>query len=362
MTLSILAIRIDSAINTPKNMNFKVLIISFLLLIQYSCTPSKTTITLPSIHDYEITFLDTAAAKKAITIDEAEGFFNNIRLMDMQVQMDNESIDDIELAKDLYKEHLKESVLPFTEIEITKIEIVLNQIFNMCQQTAPEVFPKKLNFIKTNMNHYGASVFYSRENNIIIPKNMLRKQLDEEFTNSIIKEIFHIYLRKHYWKRVQLHDLIGFHEIPELEIPEPLNEKLLINPNGVNYKYVIRNLGDDKDSLYNAVPLIYIPDYHQNRSISFYSKLEFSLYKVKGEEVIINDDGTSTVEMETLQNFYEQITRNSLYIIHPNEILADNFNLLVYWRSGKRTLLENAIDNEGKTLLLNIEEVLTEAK
>jgi len=278
--------------------------------------------------------------------------------MDMKVQMKNDSVTNVEVVKKLYKEHLAKSVLPFTEIEITKIEIVLNKVFKMCQQTAPDVFPLKLNFIKTNMNHYGASVFYSRENNIIIPKNMLRQQLDEEFTTAIIKEIFHIYLRQKYWKRVELHKLIGFYEIPELEIPEPLNEKLLINPNGVNYRYVIRNIGDINDSLYSAVPLIYMPDNQKYRNLSFYSNLEFSLYKVRGEEVLINEDGSSTVDMKTIQNFYEQISRNAVYIIHPNEILADNFSLLVFWRSGKKTLLEASIDNEGKVLLLEMEKVL----
>lgn len=339
-------------------MKFYLLFISLFIVTIYSCQPAKTTVKLPSINDYEITFLDTSSARKAITTDEAEGFFRNLRLMDMKVQMKNDTINDIEVAKVAYKKHLKESVLPFTEIEITKIEIVLNKIFKMCQKTAPEVFPSKLNFIKTNMNHYGASVFYSRENSIIIPKNMLRQQLDEEFTKSILKEIFHIYLRQKYWKRVELHKVIGFYEIPELEIPEPLNDKLLINPNGVNYRYVIRNLGDINDSLYNAVPLIYMPDNEQYRSLSFYSNLEFSLYKVRGEEVIINTDGSSTVDMKTVQNFYEQIRRNSLYIIHPNEILADNFSILAFWRSGKKTLLESSIDDEGKLLLLEIEKII----
>jgi hypothetical protein len=341
-------------------MKFHLAIILFSCLLFNSCQPTKTTIKVPSIHDYEITFLDTNAAKKAITTDEAEGFFENIRLMDMKVQMKSDTFEDLRLARISYKKHLEESVLPFTEIEITKIEIVLNKVFKMCQQTAPDVFPLKLNFIKTNMNHYGASVFYSRENNIVIPKNMLRKQLDEAFTKSILKEIFHIYLRQKYWKRVELHQLIGFYEIPELEIPEPLNNKLLINPNGVNYKYVIRNLGDINDPFYDAVPLIYMPDNQQyrSRSLSFYSNLEFSLYKVKGEEVIMNEDGSSTVDMKTIQNFYEQISRNSLYIIHPNEILADNFAILAFWKSGKRTLLESSIDNEGKMLLLEMEKIL----
>lgn len=343
-------------------MKFHLAIILFSCLFFNNCQPTKTAIKVPSIHDHEITFLDVDAAKKAITTDEAEGFFEHIRLMDMKVQMKNDTLENLTGGRVAYKNHLEKSVLPFTEIEITKIEIVLNKVFKMCQQTAPDVFPLKLNFIKTNMNHYGASVFYSRENNIIIPKNMLRKQLNEEFTKSILKEIFHIYLRQKYWKRVELHQLIGFYEIPELEIPEPLNNKLLINPNGVNYRYIIKNLGDINDPLYNAVPLIYMPDNQQYRSLSFYSNLEFSLYKVRGEEVIMNEDGSSTVDMKTIQNFYEQISRNSLYIIHPNEILADNFAILAFWKSGKKTLLEASIDNKGKMLLLEMEKILNQKK
>ena len=64
--------------------------------------------------------------------------------------------------------------------------------------------------------------------------------------------------------------------------------------------------------------------------------------------------------MKTVQNFYDQISRNSLYIIHPNEILADNFSILTFWRSGKMTLLEASIDSDGKMLLLEIEKIITQ--
>jgi hypothetical protein len=39
------------------------------------------------------------------------------------------------------------------------------------------------------------------------------------------------------------------------------------------------------------------------------------------------------VEVEAVEGFFEQIGRNTGYIIHPEEILADNFVLLVLGRT-----------------------------
>jgi hypothetical protein len=62
--------------------------------------------------------------------------------------------------------------------------------------------------------------------------------------------------------------------------------------------------------------------------------------------------------MPSIANFYEQIGTNTTYIIHPNEILADNFVLLALWRNNKSTISELGVDNDGKSLLLSLEKIL----
>ena len=46
-------------------------------------------------------------------------------------------------------------------------------------------------------------------------------------------------------------------------------------------------------------------------------------------EPVYADNFPVLLEVEEIDGFFEQIGKNSNYIIHPEEILADNFSLLV---------------------------------
>lgn len=335
--------------------NYTIAIVSIFLFA--FCRPTRNLEQNNRFNSKQVVFLNKAAASKAIATDEIEGFFEAVQLLDMQIQMKDNSIDSYERLQNAYRAYLRASVKEFTIEEEVEVRHVLARIQQMCNEISPDIFPKKLQLIKTNMNHYGASVFYTRENTIIIPENVLRRDLDIEFMKSMLREIFHIYTRFNYSKKIELYDLIGFEPTYDLEIPPSLKLKTLTNPDGIQ-PYVIRNLSDRNHTDFSAVPLITVKHQNQLRSLSFYSNIEFSLYKVENNTLVTTANGSSTINMETIENFYEQIGTNTNYIIHPNEILADNFSMLMLWRNDYMTISELGIDIQGKALLLNIENVL----
>ncbi len=305
-----------------------------------------------------IIFLDVETAKKAITTDEVEGFFDKVQLLDIKIQMKNNSTESAEIIRASYLEYLQASVEAFTPEEEKAVRASMNRAKTMCNNIATDIFPVEIRLIKTNMNHYGASVFYSRENCIIIPKNVLSRTLDTEFLQAVLREIFHIYSRYNYWKRITLYRQIGFEPIYPLSVPTVLSQKQLTSPNGID-NFVIHHLSDANQNDFSAIPIISAKaKSNLYRSLSFYSNLEFALYKVENNKVITNDDGSSTVDMTTLQGFYEQIGTNTNYIIHPDEILADNFAILAFWQSNHLTIAEMGIDSDGKILLLEMEKNL----
>ncbi|MFK7947416.1 MAG: hypothetical protein AB8G11_07500 [Saprospiraceae bacterium] len=335
-------------------LKFTILVISGFLFT--FCRPTRHIEQNSAANLKKTIFLDKEAAQKAITTDQAEGFFEKIQLLDIQVQMKNNTINH-EDAKNAYRAYLRASVEEFTDEEEIKIRFALRRIQQMCDEISMDIFPQELKLVKTNMNHYGASVFYSRENTIIIPKNVLRRDLNTDFIKSMLREIFHIYTRYNYWKRMELYKKIGFEPIQNLDIPISLKNKILTNPDGVE-PCVIHNLSDRNNDNFSAVPIITVKHKNLQRSLSFYSNIEFSLYKIEGNKIYMNEDGTSTIDIENIENFYEQIGTNTNYIIHPNEILADNFAMLVLWKSDYTTISELGIEVHGKSLLLAIEEVL----
>lgn len=335
-----------------------IFVCGFFVTLSACITSKKTTSALSLSNEYSVVFLDEAAALEGITTDEAEGFFDKITPLDMKIQMKDNAYTSDEIIKIDYLKHLKSSVKPISESEEKIIRKALHQAFLMCNTISKDIFPKDIEIIKTNMNHYGSSVFYTRENRIIIPENLLLREVDEEFYNAILKQVFHLYLRYNYWKRTELYQAIGFQQLDNLEIPKSLQKRILLNPNGIK-PTVIHNLSDNSGEIFSAVPIIYTTEKQEIfRNLSFYSNINFALYKIEHGTLITTIDGASTVDMPSITNFYEQIGTNTTYIIHPNEILADNFVLLALWRNNKSTINELGVDNNGKSLLLLLEKIL----
>ena len=63
------------------------------------------------------------------------------------------------------------------------------------------------------------------------------------------------------------------------------------------------------------------------------------------------------LNLDEVEGFYEQIQRNTNYIIHPDEILADNFIFLVQAKKDPRTL--GQFSEEGIRLIEKMEKIIT---
>ena len=67
----------------------------------------------------------------------------------------------------------------------------------------------------------------------------------------MLHEIFHIYSRYNPQKRDRLYELIGFKNIGDptrLKMTAPLKDRILLNPDGVNYAYAIELKLADENS------------------------------------------------------------------------------------------------------------------
>ena len=93
---------------------------------------------------------------------------------------------------------------------------------------------------------------------------------------------------------------------------------------------------------------------------TFLNYLQFDLYELEknkhGLAIKIKDGNKPNINYNFLSDFHRQITDNTDYIIHPDEIIADNFTLLIL-AEGKPKELEK-ISPLGKELLLKINHIL----
>ncbi len=339
----------------------------FVICCTLSCKTPQAVKNTPFLLDKEksIVFCDSTKAAELIIYDVTDDIFGKMTVTDMCIQMKrnyNADFTSGDIASD-YLTYVQKDAASFKPDEIEFVQDAMKEAFELCQKISPTIFPKSINLIKTKSRYYGDGVYFTRENCIIIPANVLKTKKKEEFLSTMLHEIFHVYSRLNPAKRKALYELIGFQHVNKAAnfiIPEPLKSQILLNPDGTNFKYYITlQVAPDKEI--KAVPIIYSNAAKFNpKKPDFFNYLKFELFELenisRGFSVATKKDGSSTLNMKELPDFNRQIRDNTGYIIHPDEILADNFMFLALAQKDKNH--NNKFSAEGKKLLTLIEELV----
>lgn len=310
--------------------------------------------------------LDSIGAGKAITFDQRDGYFEKVNASEMSIQ----------IRKPLEKGQTRESLLPeyiqflktdvegFSAEESKFIEGVMEKVFRTVHGVSTDIFPDTLLLIKTKGRHYGDGVWYTRENCIIIPADELGRRKTNPFTTTMYHELFHVWSRLNPVKSDKTYQLIGFEDIGyrNLILPPALAAQALYNPDGVDFAQKIALAQKDGSILY-AIPIIYSNHLGwTDQQNTFFAYLEFNLFQVEKQsdgkwKVIVKEDGiSSTLNIQDQPDFYRQIKDNTGYIIHPDEVLADNFAFIMQEKNGQKVSLK--FSPEGKKLLVDLEALL----
>jgi hypothetical protein len=193
--------------------------------------------------------------------------------------------------------------------------------------------PGQIYLIKTSGREEGNAA-YTRSNAIVLPKSILASS-EREIQRLLAHELFHISSRTHPKLAKLLYESIGFQYCGEIEFPENLVPRKITNPDAPQNDYCIRLELDGQKTW--AIPILFsrAPRYDTSRGGEFfqYLQLAFLLVEKPGDTraplALYNSHGPRLVGLEQISGFFEQVGQNTEYIIHPEEILADNFALIV---------------------------------
>lgn len=338
------------------------------LMILAGCKSQKQVNFIQLSEQHKVIFLDSVKASQAIVLDEREGFFDKISIIDMDIQMKKAHAKGATREEVLadYMQYIQKDVLSFTESEKEMITRVMKRMHTYCLKLSPDLVLPELRLIKTHAKHYGSSVYYTRDNIIVIPKYVLQSPDEEAFYSTMLHELFHIYSRFNPKKQDELYALIGFKRIehPEhLVFDDALKNKMLTNPDGVNIGFAIK-LKQENGPPMLAIPVLFSKkEQFDPNSTDFFSYVDFGLFEVKPPlsrmmKVMSDKNGNSTISQELMADFFRQIKDNTNYIIHPDEIMADNFMYAILSMETPGFL--DRFSKEGQALIAEIKEILKE--
>lgn len=333
----------------------------------FSCQSQETPIREIRFPNGKICLLlDSLEAGKAITTDRYDGYFDKINISEMSIQM-HQALTEGQTREALlpaYVEFLKSDVEGFNYEESKFVEGIIKKVYQTSTGINPALFPDTLKLIKTKGRHYGDGVWYTRDNCIIIPADELGRKKNAPFGITMFHELSHVWSRLNPEQSARAYKLIGFEGVgfQNLILPQGLQDRVLYNPDGVDIAQKI-TLKQEDGSEIQAIPVIYANHLGwTDAQNTFFAYLEFNLFQIEKQadgkwKVLTKDDGfSSVIDLKSQPDFFRQIKDNTGYIIHPDEVLADNFAFIMQERNGQKVSMR--FSEEGKKLLVDFETVL----
>jgi len=269
-------------------------------------------------------------------IEKNRLYFKNFSRFDKESRGFKEKVDTDEISN-----YYKNQIIPWKDYEIENIlesfQIIFRELKNHHYN-----FPEQINLILTTGLEEGHAC-YCLKNAIIFSEE--KANFNTQDISSLMRhELFHIYSQKNPEVRKRLYNLIGFRLCDPIGFPEQIKDYTITNPDTYdNPCYISLPTGYYYPFLYSpknfGEPLI-DEQYRENwrgppkKKPTFFDYITFGLLKINLDNngvpiPILNGKNTQIFDPKDLNEYYDKIKNNTGYIIHPEEIMAENFQLLL---------------------------------
>jgi hypothetical protein len=208
--------------------------------------------------------------------------------------------------------------------------------------------PQRIHLIKTTGNDEGAAP-YTRGASIILPERFIR-QSAKSLERLFYHELFHIVSRSNPKLRDELYGIIGYEKCGSVSLPDDMMPRRISNPDAPVVEHCIRVSKDGESRWCAPVLFSRTPKYDPKTGGSFFRYLQFRLMAIdrKTSKAILKDGKPILWKHDAVEGFFEQIGRNTNYIIHPEETLANNF---IHLMTGKQDLKNPEIPKKIEAVL-----------
>ena len=229
-----------------------------------------------------------------------------------------------------YLDFVSRQSLDWTYSEIERFRMIIGRVKESL--TGYDIrIPGKMYFIKTTGDEEGNAAYCRGLNAVVLPGKKTADLSDDNLQTLLTHELFHIYSKNNLDKREQLYKIVGFYKTQPLVLPAELEPLNITNPDSVvrNY-YFATEIGGEK---INVMPVLLATgpyDEKKGGRIFDYLQLVFFAVETKGNSsVLVKKDGQYvSYTMQQIPDFAGKIGKNTKYIIHAEEILAENFKLM----------------------------------
>jgi hypothetical protein len=274
----------------------------------------------------KIKFASVDTAKKLLL--QEDEFTKSWSQFDIDSRMQKQNSKKEELL-DFISKQAKEWSLDEKKKVLSIFESIDKQILKQKFRIA---FPDEIYFVKTTANEEGGAGGYTRANYVVLKEDILSRPKGE-LTQTIVHELFHILTRANPDFRREMYRIIGFKLMNQIDYPDDLKSYRITNPDAPQTDSYIQLKVNGKTV--ECMMILYSNKDYDGGDFFKYLNVGFlSLTGNMDKSIVLVDNKPVIYNFEQVTGFFEQVGKNTQYIIHPEEILADNFAFAILNKTG----------------------------
>jgi len=272
---------------------------------------------------FKIVYADVETAKEIlITRDE---FINAMSPIDRSIRMKTTET----VSVDSFVNFLGQNALEWNDAEIEILKTAMDSILPVLQEIKLD-FPDTVYFAKTTGEEEGGGV-YTRQNAIIFP-GVSEEVQNADLIHLIYHELFHILTRNNPEYQDDLYQIIEFYPCNEIEFPDTLKNRRITNPDAPHNNYYIEVEVEGEEIPVVPIVVSSVRMHQVTEETNLIQSLSFGLMALENHDgmyVPKMKDGLPVLYYYTnVPSFMEKVGHNTEYVLHPEEILAENFVLI----------------------------------
>jgi hypothetical protein len=276
-----------------------------------------------SAHEIELASIEQARA----VLETRDEFVARLSPFDRAARLKSGN----DVSEDEYLAFARAAAREWPNDERARLASAFAAIEPRLEELLPELDAPIL-LIKTSGEEEGGAG-YTRANAIMLPQALTDER---ELQRLLAHEIFHVVSRNNPRLKRALYEAIGFAQCGELVLPAALAARKMTNPDAPVNEHCIEVQVDGAKVWAMPILLSRQERYDPAAGTPFFGYLTLSMLLVERPEsgaapahAMMRDGAPVLVPFNRVGGLREQIGRNTGYVIHAEEILASNFELLV---------------------------------
>ncbi|MFA7327597.1 MAG: hypothetical protein WC121_13085 [Candidatus Kapaibacterium sp.] len=273
---------------------------------------------------YSVSKFVTAEEGRELIVQE-DDYSRSLSKFDLKLRVHN-----AEPTLENLNSSTQEQVLEWTKTESHLLDSLTKVISDIAVEKGYNfILPDKIAFIKTTMEENKGAGGYTRLNYIVLSKDVFLMP-KSKLKSVIAHELFHVISRYNPELRTELYSVIGFTTCNPIDITTDLKNFTISNPDAPNIDAYITLKNKSGEDVKCAM-VLYSDKEYEGGAMFDYMKVGFlklSVNNDKNMEIFVENGKEQIFNAQEITGFFEQIGSNTHYIIHPEEIVASNFELL----------------------------------